>query len=199
MARASRPCEISSAGKRPAALSRGSADAQSASKASSFACGPGACRCAGPRVRRRCARSRDDSRPRRCGADAATGRRPSERRSTASGPAIGAVRPKRRHRPRLAIRTPSVGSCADDRDHPGSGCCGGIIAAGRRFLPQGGGSGDAGRRSREPFAQAHGLHASGRPARACSSGQGRRDAPSLISELDDLAEIEPELPRGDQP
>ena len=49
--------------------------------------------------------------------------------------------------------------------------CGGIIAAGRRFLPTGRGSGDASRRSREPFAQAHGLFASGRPARLARRGR----------------------------
>ena len=56
-------------------------------------------------------------------------------------------------------------------DHPGAGC---LRRNHRRRPPvpaPGGGSGDASRRSREPFAQAHGLPASGRPARLARRGR----------------------------
>ena len=59
----------------------------------------------------------------------------------------------------------------DDRHHPGSGR---LRWNHRRRPPvpaSGGGRGDAGRRSREPFAQAHGLHAASRPARLARRGR----------------------------
>jgi Flagellar biosynthesis protein, FliO len=75
---------------------------------------------------------------------------------------------------------------------------GGIIAAGRRFLPQGTGVGMqvVGRVSLSPKHTVYLLRV-GR--RVLLVGAGPQGSPSLISELDDLAEIEPDPPRGDQP
>ena len=86
----------------------------------------------------------------------------------------------------------------DDRHHPGLAVCGGIIAAGRRFLPQGAGVGMqvVGRVSLSPKHTVYLLRV-GR--RVLLVGAGPQGSPSLISELDDLAEIEPDPPRGDQP
>jgi hypothetical protein len=76
--------------------------------------------------------------------------------------------------------------------------CGGIIAASRRFLPQGAGVGMqvVGRVSLSPKHTVYMLRV-GR--RVMLIGAGPQGSPSLISELDDLAAIEPDLPRGDQP
>ena len=75
--------------------------------------------------------------------------------------------------------------------------CGGIIAAGRRFLPQGAGVGMqvVGRVSLSPKHTVYMLRV-GR--RVLLVGAGPQGSPSLISELDDLAEIEPDAHRGDQ-
>ncbi len=76
--------------------------------------------------------------------------------------------------------------------------CGGIIAAGRRFLPQGAGVGMqvVGRVSLSPK---HSVYLLRVGRRVLLVGAGPQGSPSLISELDDLAEIEPDPPRGDQP
>jgi Flagellar biosynthesis protein, FliO len=76
--------------------------------------------------------------------------------------------------------------------------CGGIIAAGRRLLPQGAGVGMevVGRMSLSPKHTVYLLRV-GR--RVLLVGAGPQGSPSLISELDDLAEIEPDRPRGEQP
>ena len=76
--------------------------------------------------------------------------------------------------------------------------CGGTIAVGRRFLPQGAGVGMqvVGRVSLSPKHTVYLLRV-GR--RVLLVGAGPQGSPSLISELDDLAENEPEPPRGDQP
>jgi hypothetical protein len=75
--------------------------------------------------------------------------------------------------------------------------CGGIIAVGRRFLPQGAGVGMqvVGRVSLSPK---HSVYLLRVGRRVLLVGAGPQGSPSLISELDDLAEIEPETPRGDQ-
>jgi hypothetical protein len=75
--------------------------------------------------------------------------------------------------------------------------CGGIIAAGRRFLPQGAGAGMqvVGRVSLSPKHTVYLLRV-GR--RVLLVGAGPQGSPSLISELDDLDEIEPDAHRGDQ-
>ncbi len=76
--------------------------------------------------------------------------------------------------------------------------CGGVIAAGRRFLPQGAGVGMqvVGRVSLSPK---HAVYLLRVGRRVLLVGAGPQGSPSLISELDDLAEIEPHAPRGDQP
>ncbi len=76
--------------------------------------------------------------------------------------------------------------------------CGGIIAAGRRFLPQGAGVGMqvVGRVSLSPK---HSVYLLRVGRRVLLVGAGPQGSPSLISELDDHAEIEPDPPRGDQP
>ncbi len=68
--------------------------------------------------------------------------------------------------------------------------CGGIVAAGRRFLPQGaaGGLQVVGRVSLSPK---HSVYLLRVGRRVLLVGAGPQGAPSLISELDDLAEIEP--------
>ena len=75
--------------------------------------------------------------------------------------------------------------------------CGGIIAAGRRFLPQGRGVGMqvVGRVSLSPKHSVYLL----RVGRRVLARRGRASGITLlISELDDLAEIEPDAPPGDQ-
>jgi flagellar biogenesis protein FliO len=76
--------------------------------------------------------------------------------------------------------------------------CGGIIAAGRRFLPQRAGVGMevVGRVSLSPK---HAVYLLRVGRRVLLVGSGPQGSPSLISELDELAEIEPDAPRGDQP
>ena len=75
--------------------------------------------------------------------------------------------------------------------------CGGIIAAGRRFLPQvpGVGMQVVGRVSLSPK---HSVYLLRVGRRVLLVGAGPQGSPSLISELDDLAEIEPEPARGEQ-
>jgi flagellar protein FliO/FliZ len=76
--------------------------------------------------------------------------------------------------------------------------CGGIIVVGRRVLPQGAGVGMqvVGRVSLSPK---HSVYLLRVGRRVLLVGAGPQGSPSLISELDDLAEIEPDPPRGDQP
>ena len=76
--------------------------------------------------------------------------------------------------------------------------CGGLIVAGRRFLPQGAGVGMqvVGRVSLSPKHTVYLLRVG---QRVLLVGAGPQGSPSLISELDDLAEIEPHAPPGDQP
>ena len=67
--------------------------------------------------------------------------------------------------------------------------CGGIIAAGRRFLPQGAGGGVKviGRVSLSPK---HSVYLLEVGRRRLLVGAGPQGAPALISELDELAEID---------
>jgi flagellar protein FliO/FliZ len=76
--------------------------------------------------------------------------------------------------------------------------CGGIVAAGRRLLPQGPGAGMqvVGRVSLSPKQTVYMLRVG---QRVLLVGVGPQGAPTLISELDDLAEIEPDPPHGDHP
>jgi flagellar protein FliO/FliZ len=76
--------------------------------------------------------------------------------------------------------------------------CGGMIAFARRFLPQGAGVGMqvVGRVSLSPK---HSVYLLRVGRRVLLVGAGPQGSPSLISELDDLAEIEPDAPRGGQP
>jgi hypothetical protein len=75
--------------------------------------------------------------------------------------------------------------------------CGGIIAVGRRFLPQGTGAAMqvVGRVSLSPKHSVYMLRV-GR--RVLLVGAGPQGAPALISELDELAEIEPDPPQGEE-
>ena len=75
---------------------------------------------------------------------------------------------------------------------------GGIVAASRRFLPQPAGVGMqvVGRVSLSPRHTVYMLRV-GR--RVLLVGAGPQGSPSLISELDDLGEIESEPPQGEQP
>jgi flagellar biogenesis protein FliO len=76
--------------------------------------------------------------------------------------------------------------------------CGGIIAASRRFLPQGAGGGlqVIARLSLSPKHTVYLLRVG---KRVILVGAGPQGAPALISELDDLAEIEPHPPQGQEP
>jgi flagellar protein FliO/FliZ len=76
--------------------------------------------------------------------------------------------------------------------------CGGIIAAGRRFLPQGAGGGVKviGRVSLSPK---HSVYLLEVGRRRLLVGAGPQGAPALISELDDFAEIEANSPAGVEP
>jgi flagellar protein FliO/FliZ len=76
--------------------------------------------------------------------------------------------------------------------------CGGIIAAGRRFLPQGAGVGMqvVGRVSLSPK---HSVYLLRVGRRVLLVGAGPQGSPSLISELDDLAEIDTHPPQGEEP
>jgi hypothetical protein len=76
--------------------------------------------------------------------------------------------------------------------------CGGIVAAGRRFLPQGAGGGVKviGRVSLSPK---HSVYLLEVGRRRLLVGAGPQGAPALISELDDFAEIEANSPAGVEP
>jgi Flagellar biosynthesis protein, FliO len=76
--------------------------------------------------------------------------------------------------------------------------CGGIIAAGRRYLPQGAGGGVKviGRVSLSPK---HSVYLLEVGRRRLLVGAGPQGAPALISELDDFAEIEANSPAGVEP
>jgi hypothetical protein len=76
--------------------------------------------------------------------------------------------------------------------------CGGIIAAGRRFLPQGAGGGVKviGRVSLSPK---HSVYLLEVGRRRLLVGAGPQGAPALISELDDFAAIEANSPAGVEP
>ena len=76
--------------------------------------------------------------------------------------------------------------------------CGGIIAAGRRFLPQGAGGGVKviGRVSLSPK---HSVYLLEVGRRRLLVGAGPQGAPALISDLDDFAEIEANSPAGVEP
>jgi Flagellar biosynthesis protein, FliO len=76
--------------------------------------------------------------------------------------------------------------------------CGGIIAAGRRFLPQGAGAGVkvVGRVSLSPK---HSVYLLQIGRRRLVVGAGPQGAPALISELDDVAEIEVSALEGVEP
>jgi hypothetical protein len=73
--------------------------------------------------------------------------------------------------------------------------CGGLIAAGRRFLPQGAGGGVKviGRVSLSPK---HSVYLLEVGRRRLLVGAGPQGAPALISELDDFAEIAGNTPAG---
>jgi flagellar biogenesis protein FliO len=75
--------------------------------------------------------------------------------------------------------------------------CGGIIASGRRFLPQRAGVNMevVGRVSLSPK---HAVYLLRVGRRVLLVGAGTQGSPSLITELDDLGEIDPEPPRGEQ-
>ena len=75
--------------------------------------------------------------------------------------------------------------------------CGGLIAAGRRLMPSGAGAAMqvVGRVSLSPK---HAVFMLRVGQRVLLVGVGPQGAPALISELDGLAEIEPEPPRGEQ-
>ncbi len=68
--------------------------------------------------------------------------------------------------------------------------CGGLIAAGRRFLPQGAGAGMhvVGRVS---LSHKHAVYMLQVGRRTLLVGVGPQGAPSLITEVDELAELEP--------
>ena len=74
--------------------------------------------------------------------------------------------------------------------------CGGLVAAGRRFLPQGTGAGMQviGRVSLSPK---HAVYMLRVGQRVLLVGVGPQGAPALISELDDLAEIAPDPLQGE--
>jgi len=76
--------------------------------------------------------------------------------------------------------------------------CGGAVSVGRRFLPQvaGGGLQVVGRLSLSPKHTVYLLRVGGR---VLLVGAGPQGAPALISELDDLAEVAPDPPRGEEP
>jgi flagellar biogenesis protein FliO len=76
--------------------------------------------------------------------------------------------------------------------------CGGIIAAGRRFLPQGAGGGVKviGRVSLSPK---HSVYLLEVGRRRILVGAGPQGAPALISELDDFAEIDGDTAQGVEP
>ena len=83
-----------------------------------------------------------------------------------------------------------------DGYHRGAGRCGGMIAAGRRFLPQATGAKMqvVGRVSLSPK---HAVYLLRVGQRVLVVGTGPQGAPALISEMDELAEIEPPAPPGD--
>ncbi len=76
--------------------------------------------------------------------------------------------------------------------------CGGIVAGGRRLLPQGTGVAlhVVGRVSLSPR---HSVYVLRVGRRMLLVGAGPQGAPTLISELDDVAELAPDPPEGEQP
>lgn len=75
--------------------------------------------------------------------------------------------------------------------------CGGIIAAGRRLMPQGAGASMhvVGRVSLSPKHTVYMLRVGDR---VLVVGVGPQGAPALITELDQIAELEPHPPQGEQ-
>jgi Flagellar biosynthesis protein, FliO len=74
--------------------------------------------------------------------------------------------------------------------------CGGLVAAGRRFLPQGG-AGDLQIISRVSLSPKHSVYMLRAGRRMLLVGAGPQGAPALITELDDFPENEPTAPRGE--
>jgi flagellar protein FliO/FliZ len=75
---------------------------------------------------------------------------------------------------------------------------GGMIVAGRRYLPQGAGP-EIQVVGRANLSAKHAVYMLRVGRRVLLVGAGPQGAPSLISELDDLGEIESDPPQGDQP
>ena len=76
--------------------------------------------------------------------------------------------------------------------------CGGLVAAARRFLPQGG-AGGLQIISRVSLSPKHSVFVLRAGRRVLLVGTGPHGAPALISELDDFPEIAPPAPQGDEP
>jgi flagellar protein FliO/FliZ len=75
--------------------------------------------------------------------------------------------------------------------------CGGLVAAARRFTPQGR-AGDLQVISRVSLSPKHSVYMLRAGRRLLLVGAGPQGAPALISELDDFAEIEPTAPQGEE-
>jgi flagellar biogenesis protein FliO len=76
--------------------------------------------------------------------------------------------------------------------------CGGIVAAGRRFLPQRA-KGEVQVISRVSLSPKHAVYVLRVGRRVLLVGAGPQGAPSLISELEDYLEVEPDLlPQGEE-
>ena len=75
--------------------------------------------------------------------------------------------------------------------------CGGVVAAARRFSPQGA-AGAIQVVSRVSLSPKHTVYLLRVGRRVLLVGAGPQGAPSLISELDDLAEIEPDPRQGEE-
>jgi len=75
--------------------------------------------------------------------------------------------------------------------------CGGVVAAARRFSSQGA-AGEIRVVSRVSLSPKHTIYLLRVGRRVLLVGAGPQGAPSLISELDELAEIEPDLRQGEE-
>jgi len=75
---------------------------------------------------------------------------------------------------------------------------GGLVAAARRFLPQGG-AGGLQVISRVSLSPKHSVYVLRAGRRVLLVGAGPQGAPALISELDDFPENEPAAPQGEAP
>ncbi len=75
--------------------------------------------------------------------------------------------------------------------------CGGLMAAARRFAPQGR-AGDLRVISRVSLSPKHSVYVLRAGQRLLLVGAGPQGAPALISELDDFPEHEPTAPQGEE-